>query len=76
MMLAQRENLNIFNNDELIMIFVEHSSVNQITDVFLIAFSKVKHSFGIAFRGPSQTLPVRIFSYTFQNGAYSSFQSL
>ena len=41
MMLAQRKNLDIFNNDELIMIFVEDSSIDQITDVLLVAFGKV-----------------------------------
>lgn len=76
MMLAQREDLDIFNNDKLIVIFMKDSSVDQITDVFLIAFSKVKHGFCIALRRPSQALSVWIFSYTFQNGGYSSFQFL
>ena len=76
MMLAQREDLDIFDNDELIMIFVEDSSIDQITDVLLIAFSKVKHGFCIALRRSSQPLSVWIFSYTFQDSRYSSFQSL
>lgn len=76
MMLAQREDLDIFDNDKLIMIFVEDSSIDQITDILLIAFSKVEHGFCIALRRPSQTLSVWIFSYTFQDGRYSSFQSL
>lgn len=76
MMLAQREDLDIFDNDKLIMIFVKDSSIDQITDILLIAFSKVEHGFCIALRRPSQTLSVWIFSYTFQYGRYSSFQSL
>lgn len=65
MMLAQREDLDIFDDDELIMIFVEDSSIDQITDILLIAFSKVKHGSCIALRRPSQTFSVWIFSYTF-----------
>ena len=75
-MLAQREDFNILNNDKLIMIFVEDGSINQITDVLFVAFGKVKHGFCIALRRPSQTLSVWIFSYTFQDGRYGSFQSL
>lgn len=75
-MLAQREDLNILNNDKLIVIFVEDSSINQITDVLFIAFSKVKHGFCIALRRPSKTLSVWIFPYTFQDGRYGSFQSV
>ena len=75
-MFAQREDLDIFDNDELIVIFVEHSSINQITNVLLIAFSKVEHGFCITLRRPSQTLSVWIFSDAFQDGRYSSFQSL
>ena len=75
-MLAQREDLDIFDNYELIMIFVEDGPIDQITDVLLIALCKVKHSFSTALRRPSQTLSVWIFSYAFQNGLYSAFKSL
>lgn len=75
-MLAQRENLNIFDNDKLIVIFVKDSSINQITDVLFIAFGKVKHGFCIALGRPSQTFSVWIFSYTFQDGRYGCLQSL
>ena len=75
-MLAQRKNLNIFYNDELIMIFVKDSSIDQITDVLLIAFRKVEHGFCIALRRPSQTLSVWVLSYTFKDGRYSCFQLL
>ena len=76
MMLAQRKDLDIFDNDELIMIFVEDSPIDQIPDVLLIAFRKVEHGFCIALRRPSQTLPGWVLSYTLQDGRYSSFQSL
>ena len=76
MVFAQREDLDIFDNHELIMIFVEDCSVDQVTDVLLIAFGEVKHGFCIALRRPSQTLSVRIFTYTFQNSRYSPFQSV
>ena len=76
MMLTQREDLNVFDNDELIMIFVEDCSIDQITDILLIAFSKVKHGFCIALRCSSQTLSVWIFPYTFQDSRYSAFQFL
>ena len=76
MMLAQRENLDIFDDDKLIMIFMKDSSIDQVTDVLLIAFSKVKHGFCIALRRSPQTLSVWIFPYTFEDGGYSSFQFL
>ena len=75
-MLAQRKDLNVSDNDKLIMVFVKDSSIDQITDVLLISFCKVKQSFCVALGRTSQTLSVWIFSYTFQDGRYSSFQSL
>lgn len=41
MVLTQRKDLDVFDNDKLIMVFVKNSSIDQITDVLLISFGKV-----------------------------------
>jgi hypothetical protein len=58
-MLAETENLNVLHDDELIVIFVEDGAVNNVSQVLLVAFGKVHHSFCITFGGAPESFSMR-----------------
>lgn len=62
MMLTQREYLYIFDNYQFIMVLMEDSSIDKITDVLLIPFGEEEHSFGISLRRTPQAFSLRILS--------------
>lgn len=67
MMFAQGEDLDIFDNDQLIVIFVKHGPIHQITDVLLVALGEEEHGFGISFWRTSKSFPIWIFAYTLED---------
>lgn len=66
MVLAQGENFNVLDNDELVMIFVEYSAVDDVAKILLIAFREEHHGFCISLWCVMQAFPIWIFSYTFE----------
>jgi hypothetical protein len=66
MVLAKTENLNVLYDDELVVIFVEDSAVNNVPQVLLVALGKVHHSFCITLRSTMETLSFRVFSNTLE----------
>lgn len=67
MMFAQGENLDIFDNDQLIVIFMKHCPIHQIADVLLVALGEKEHGFGISFWRTPKSFTLRIFAYTFED---------
>lgn len=76
MMLAKTEDLNVLDNDELIMILVEDSAVNNVPQVLLVALGKVHHSFGITFGGSMKTLSFWVLSNALEQSADCSGELL
>jgi hypothetical protein len=74
--LAQRVHLDILDNDQLIMIFVEDRAVDQIPHVLLIPLREIEHRLRVPLRCLAQALPVRIFPDTLQNRLDGSRQLL
>ena len=60
--LAKRENIDILDDHQLIVIFVEDRTVHQVPHVLLVALGEVKHGLGISHGSFPETLTLRIFS--------------
>lgn len=50
MVLAEREDLDIFHNDQLVVVLVEDSAIDNVAEVLLVALGEEQHSLGIALR--------------------------
>lgn len=72
MMLAQREYLDVFHDNQLVMVFVENGTIDQVAHILLIAFSEVKHGLRISFGCFAKTLSFRVLPDTLQNSPHSS----
>jgi hypothetical protein len=70
--LAKREDINILDNHQLIMVLVEDGAIHQVPHILLVTLGEVKHSFGISHWGFAETLPFWIFSNAFQDRSDSS----
>jgi hypothetical protein len=68
-MLAETEDLDILYNDKLIVVFVKDGTINNVSQILLIAFGKVHHGFRITFGRAMKTLSLRILSDTLEQGA-------
>lgn len=75
-MLTQREDFDVLHNDQLIVVFVENSPIDQVSHVLFIALCEKEHSSGVSFRGGSETLSLWILANAFENGPHSSCQFL
>lgn len=67
MMLAQAKHLNVLHNHQLIMPLMEDRSVHNIPHVLLVSPREEQHGFRIPLRCAQQSLPIRIFTYAFEN---------
>ena len=70
MMLAKRENLNVLDNDELVVVLVKHRPVDNVPNVLFVALCKIQHCLGISFRRAADAFSVRVFTDTLQNGSH------
>ena len=75
-MFTQRENLNVLDDYELIVVLVEHCTIDQIPDVLLVAFGEEKHSLCKPIRRPSKAFSLRIFANALEYGSNSACQFL
>jgi hypothetical protein len=72
MMLAEGEDLNVLDDNELIVIFMEDGAIDNVSEVLLIALGKEEHSLGVPLGRLEDTLSVRIFTHTFENSPDSA----
>ena len=63
MMLAKREDLDIIDDNELIVILMEYCSVDKIPHIFLISLRKEHHSLGISLRRSSKPFSFRVLAH-------------
>jgi hypothetical protein len=75
-MLAETEDLDILYDDKLIVIFMKDGAVNNVSQVLLVAFGKVHHSFCITFGGAVKTLSFRVLSDALEQGTDCSRELL
>lgn len=79
MVFTEREHLNVFDNDQLVVIFMEDCTIDEISHIFFIAFGKEHQRLGITLGGLADPLPLRILADAFENspdGTRQSFQPL
>lgn len=67
-MLAECKNVDVFDDDELVMILVKDCIIDNVTQVFLVSLCKEHHGLGIALRRAVQALALRIFAKAFKDG--------
>lgn len=76
MVLAQREHLDILDDNQLIVIFMENSTVDEIPNILLVSLCEVKHSLGVSLGRLPQSFSLRVLSDAFQNSSHSTGQLL
>ena len=69
-MLTQRENLNVLDYDQLIVIFMEHCPVDQVAHVLLVPLGEKEHGSRVPLRRTAQPLALRVLTEALENGAY------
>lgn len=67
MMLAERKDLNVLHNDELIVVLVENCPVDNVEEVLLVALCEEEHGFGVALRSLEKALTVGVFAKAFED---------
>lgn len=70
-MFAHREDVNILDDDQLIVVLVEDSIVDQVPNILLVALSEIEHGFGIPQGGLAKSFSFRILADAFQDCADS-----
>lgn len=75
-MLAKRENLDILNDDQLIMILMKHSSIDKIPHVLFIPLGEIQHRLCIPLRRLTQTLPLGVLTDAFKDSPHRVGQFL
>ena len=71
-MLAQREDLDILHNNELVVVLMEDSTIDNVTHVLLVSFGEEEHGLCISIRRITQSFALRVFSYAFKNSLHGS----
>ena len=66
---TETKDLNVLDNDELVVILVEYSTVDNVSQILLVPLGEEHHGFGIALRSTVQTLSVRILTDTLEESA-------
>ncbi|KAH6606961.1 hypothetical protein Trco_006114 [Trichoderma cornu-damae] len=66
MMLADRKHIYVFDNDHLVVAFLENRSVHNVPYVLLISLREIQHGVGVSLRGGQKPLPVRVLSDAFE----------
>ena len=73
-MFTEREDFDVFHDDQLIVVLMEHSTIHNVPQILLIALGEEEHSLCISLRRLQQTFSVGIFPYTFQDRPDSAAQ--
>lgn len=76
MVLAEREYFNVLHDDKLVMVLVENSPINKVTDILLVTFGEVEHSLGISLGCLPQSLSFGILTNALQDSSDGSGQLL
>lgn len=66
MVLAETEDLNVLDDDQLVVIFVKDGAVNDVSQVLLVTLCEVHHGFCIAFRSAMETFSFGILADAFK----------
>lgn len=74
MVLAERKDLDVLHNDELIMVLVEDGAVDNVKQVLLVSLCEEQHSLRVALWGLEKALTVGVLAQAFENGPNSARQ--
>ena len=72
--LAQRKDLNVLHDDELIVVLVEDGAIDNLTQVLLVALCEEQEGFGVAVRSVEQALAVGVLANALEDGAHGAGQ--
>lgn len=67
MMFAKREDLDILNDNQLVMILVEHCTVDKVPYIFFVSLRKEHHSLSISLRRTPKSFSFRVLANALQN---------
>jgi hypothetical protein len=76
MVLAQGEDLNVLHYNHLVVVLVEDSAINDVSQILLVALGEEQQGLRIALRCVQQPLTVRVLAQALQHSAYSAGQLL
>ena len=76
MMLAKTENVDILHNNQLIVILVKNSPVDQIPHVLFVTLCEEHHGLCVSIRRAQKTFAVWVFTDAFEDRAYGAGEFL
>lgn len=76
MVLAKAKDFNVFDNDQLIVILMEHGAINNVSQVLLVTLGKVHHSFCVTLGRTVEPLPLGVLANAFEECANCSREFL
>jgi hypothetical protein len=76
MVLTQGEDIDVFHNDQFIVILMENRSVDQIPNIFLVALGEVEHGLRVSLGGLAEPFSLWVFSNAFKDCPHSSSKLL
>jgi hypothetical protein len=68
---AQTEYLNILDDDEFVVVFVENCAVNEVSHILFVALGEIHQGLGVAFGSFPQPFALGIFADAFEDGTDS-----
>jgi hypothetical protein len=71
---AQREDLDVLDNDKLVVVLVEDGAVHNLAQVLLVTLGEEEEGFRIAVGRVAEALAVGILANALENGAYGAGQ--
>ena len=75
-MFTKTEDFNVFDDDKLIVPFVENRIVHNVPHVLLVAFCKEEHGLCVPIWSTEQAFAIRVFSQAFKDGSDSTSELL
>ena len=66
--LTERKDLDVLDDDELVVVLVEDGAVDQVSDILFVPLCEEHQCLGISLRRLSQALSFRVFTDAFEDG--------
>ena len=74
MVLAQRKHLNVLDHDQLVVVLMKHSPVDQVPNILLVPLCEEEHGFCVALWRATEAFALWILADTLEDGAHGALE--
>jgi hypothetical protein len=76
MVFAEGKDFNVFDDDQLVVVFVEDGAVDNVAQVLLVTLGEEEHGLGIALGRAQQPFALRVLADALEDGLHGAGQLL